>query len=247
MNLLAIDIGNININFAVFKGKRLIKRFIIPSRLYSKLKLKKELSKVSINASAICTVVPNKVKILKKDLNSLGIKRNLVLGKDIHAPIRNLYRNPWEVGQDRLVNAYAGIILYGAPCIVVDLGTAITFDIVSKNKEYLGGMIVPGLQISLDALFEKTALLPKIKLHAPAEFIAKTTRNSILSGIIFGYASLIDGLVVRIKEKIGRNALVIGTGGNIDLVAKFSKSIYNINRDLTLKGIKLIFEKIANK
>ena len=155
-------------------------------------------------------------------------------------PIRNLYRKPKQVGQDRLVNAYAASALYGAPLIVIDFGTAITFDIISKNKEYLGGMILPGLGISLEALHERTALLPKIKLSKPQEFIGRDTRNSMLSGIIYGFAALTDDLTNRIKKKIGKNVLVIGTGGNINLIGRYCRKIDRIDPDLTLKGIALL-------
>jgi type III pantothenate kinase len=241
--LLAIDIGNTNISFGVFKGNRLIKRFDIPTKGYSLKKLKEKLGKIGIDEVIICSVVPDAAKILEKDLKQWLGKQSYNIGKEIKVPIRNLYRKPKQVGQDRLVNAYAGIRLYGAPLIVVDFGTAVTFDVISKRKEYLGGMILPGLQISLDALAERTALLPEIKLNRPKEFIGRDTQNSMLSGIIYGFASLTDSLVKRIKEKIGRNARVIGTGGNIGLIAKYCKTFDKIDKDLTLKGVNLIYNK----
>jgi type III pantothenate kinase len=158
-------------------------------------------------------------------------------------PIKNLYRKPKQVGQDRLVNAYAGVILYGAPLIVVDFGTAITFDAVSKNKEYLGGMILPGLDISLHSLAERTALLPKIKLNKPKEFIGRDTKDSILSGVVYGFAALTDDLTQRIKNRIGKSAKVIGTGGNIKLIRRYCRNIDKVDRDLTLKGLNLIYNR----
>lgn len=135
-------------------------------------------------------------------------------------------------------------MLYCAPLIVVDFGTAVTFDVVSDKKEYLGGMILPGLGISLDSLAERTALLPKIKLAAPREIIGRDTKNSMLSGIVYGFAALTDDLVVRIKKKIGRSALVIGTGGNIGLIGKYCKQIDKIDKDLTLKGLNIIYNNL---
>lgn len=242
--LLAIDIGNTNISLGLFKDSRLIKRYTIPTgeRNYS-VTLKKIFFRNRIDDALICSVVPDASKIFKKDLSKLLDKEPIMIGESVIVPIKNLYRKPNQVGQDRLVNAYAGVVLYGAPLIIVDFGTAITFDVISKNREYLGGMILPGLNISLDVLAERTALLPKIKLSKPREFIAKDTKSSMLSGIVYGFAALTDNLAMRIKNKIGNNAMVIGTGGDIDLIGKYCKKINKIDRDLTLKGLNLIYYK----
>ena len=185
--------------------------------------------------------MPSVTKILAKDIERLLGQPPYIIGKDIVVPINNLYRKPRQVGQDRLVNAYAGIMLYGAPLIVVDFGTAVTFDLVSKDKAYLGGMILPGMEISLDALAERTALLPKIKLTRPEEFIGRDTKNSMLSGIIYGFSSLADSLIKKLKQKLGKNAQVIATGGNISLISNYCRKINKINRDLTLQGLCLLF------
>jgi type III pantothenate kinase len=143
------------------------------------------------------------------------------------------------------VNAYAASAFYGTPAIVVDFGTAITFDIISKNGEYLGGMILPGLRISLDSLAERTALLPRVSLNCPRELIGRDTKNSILSGIVYGFAAMADNLSERIKRIIGRNACVIGTGGNISLIAKYCRKLNKVDRDLTLKGLNLLYRRQA--
>ncbi|MFH1397424.1 MAG: type III pantothenate kinase, partial [Candidatus Omnitrophota bacterium] len=159
-------------------------------------------------------------------------------------PIKNHYQFPEEVGQDRLVNAFAAIKLYGYPAIVVDFGTAITFDVISKKKEYLGGMILPGLETSLRSLAEKTALLPKIGLSAPPKnIIGKNTRDSMLSGVIFGFAILTDGLIKKLKQKLGKNTKVIGTGGNIKFILRHCQELKSIDINLTLKGLNLILSK----
>jgi len=249
--LLAIDIGNTNITFGVFKGKRIIKRFDIPTKVYSLKKLKQGLGRMDLADAIICSVVPIATKALQKSLGAVLSGRVYILGKDLKVPIKNLYRKPKQVGQDRLVNAYAAAKLYGSPAIVIDFGTAVTFDAVSKRGEYLGGLILPGLQISLDALHERTALLPKVKLtpapkilvrglNKPGGLIGKDTSNSMLSGIIYGFAGLTDDLSARIKLKIGKNAKVIGTGGNINLIKKYCRNLDIVDRDLTLKGIRLI-------
>lgn len=241
--LLAIDIGNTNISFGLFSRARILRRFDIPTKDYALKKLKKNLVETDIDDTIICSVVPKARRILQKDLARLLGKHPYIIGKDIKVPIRNIYRKPKQVGFDRLVNAYVGVMLYGAPLIVVDFGTAVTFDVISKNKAYLGGMILPGLQISLDALAERTALLPKIKLNKPKEFIGRHTSNSMLSGIVYGFSALTDCLVMKIKNKIGKNAKVIGTGGNINLIGKYCKGFDKTDRDLTLKGLYLIYYK----
>lgn len=242
--LLAIDIGNTNINFGVFSGTKIIKRFSIPTKAYRTKAIKNKLARFNIDNIIICSVVSKVTKVLAKDLRKISGKRTYIIGKDIKVTIKNLYRKPQQVGQDRLVNAYAAVMLYGAPLIVVDFGTAITFDIISKDKEYLGGMILPGLEISLDTLFQRTALLPKIKLERPKEFIGKDTKNSMLSGVVYGFAALTDDLAKRIKNKIGKSAKVIGTGGNIGLIGKYCKRIDKVDKDLTLKGLNLIYNTI---
>jgi type III pantothenate kinase len=242
--LLAIDIGNTNISLGLFRNERLLSRYDIPTKQISYLPdFKKIFNKNKIDDVIICSVVPKSTIILKKEFKKLLDKKPIIIGKDIIVPIKNLYRKPKQVGQDRLVNAYAGAKIYSTPLIVVDFGTAITFDVISKHREYLGGMILPGLDISLDVLATRTALLPKIKLNKPKEFIGRDTRNSMLSGIIHGFAALTDSLTRRVKDKIGKNAKVIGTGGNIQLIGKYCKSIYKIDRDLTLKGLNLIYNR----
>jgi type III pantothenate kinase len=239
--LLAVDIGNTNISFGIFDRRKLVKRFDIPAAEFSLKQLKAQIGKKAVSAAIICSVVPKLELVLKNGLRKLSCINPLVVGKDLRVPIKNLYRKPGQVGQDRLVNAYAAAALYGNPLIVVDSGTAVTFDVISRKKEYLGGMILPGLDMSLKALHEKTALLPKVKLSLPKEFIGRDTQSSILSGIVYGLASLTDEMVRRIKRYIGKDARVIGTGGSIKLITKYCREIDLIDADLTLKGLNLIF------
>jgi type III pantothenate kinase len=245
MSLLAIDIGNTNIGLAVFSSNHLIIRFFIPTQTkkYS-LMLNKLSSRKDITTAIICSVVPKATSLLEKDIKKILNIKPYVLGRDIKVSIKNLYQKPQQVGQDRLVNAHAGSILYGAPLIIIDFGTAVTFDIVSKKKEYLGGMILPGLQISLDALGERTALLPKIKLAKPNNLIGKDTKSSMLSGIVYGFAALSDNLVRQIKKKTGKDTKVIGTGGDISLIARYCQGIDKIDEDLTLKGLNFIYNTL---
>lgn len=242
---LAIDIGNTNISFGVFRGNKMIRRFDLPDKEYSFKKLRNNLRRIKIDDAVICSVVPDLTQRVGNNLISLLRKHPYISGENIKVPLNNLYRNPRQTGQDRLLNAYAGVMLYGAPLIVADFGTAITFDVVAKNKDYIGGMILPGMSISLQTLTGRTALLPKVKLDRPREFIGRDTKNSMLSGIVYGFAALSDGLAEKIRNKIGANAKIVGTGGNIKLISKYCEKFDIIDQDLTLKGLNLLYN--ANK
>jgi type III pantothenate kinase len=242
--LLAIDIGNTNITLGVFRKKTLIKKYCFPTKGNKILAHLKKISALhKIDRAIIAGVVPNAQSLLEKKLKQLNIK-TLIAGRDIIVPVKNLYQYPKQVGQDRLVNAFAAIQLYGYPAVVVDFGTAITFDIISKNKEYLGGMILPGLLISLEALHEKTALLPNVKLKKPKNLIGRNTKESILSGIVYGFSNLSDSLIRQLKANLGNNTKAIGTGGNIRFIGRLSKEFDKLDQDLTLKGINLLSQSI---
>jgi type III pantothenate kinase len=238
MNLV-IDIGNTNTSFGVFRSNKLVKSCDIPTKRIL-IGADLNLEKAEFNKIIICSVVPKATKIFKTRLRKKSNINPLIVGKNIKVPIRNLYRNPRQVGQDRLVNAFAGLKLFGAPLVIVDFGTAITFDLVSEKGAYLGGIIVPGLNISLEALFEKCALLPKVKLSNPKSFIGKDTKTSILSGILNGFGCLCDGLIIKLKKKFKKKPIVIATGGNVGLMRKFSKQIDKVDKNLTLKGLNLL-------
>lgn len=239
--LLAIDIGNTTMAFGIFEGKRLKSSWKISTRnIFLKSKVLKPLK--DVDGVIISSVVPKATPIIKKLIKNRFRIKPLVLGDNIKAPIKNLYRNPGQVGQDRLVNAVAASELFGAPIIVVDFGTAITFDVISKRKEYLGGIIVPGIEISLEALSSKAALLPRIKLSQPKEFLGRDTVSSMKSGIFYGFGSLCDCLIERLKARFGEQS-VIATGGHSHLIAKFCKSIDKVKPDLTLQGLRIIYEK----
>ncbi len=240
--LLAIDIGNTNISCGIFKGSKLIKKFDIPTRTSFKKHLAKRIKDpFKISASIICSVVPKQTKIVFQDIVSLTGKTPYILGKNLIVPIKNLYHKPKQVGQDRLVNAFAASFFYRPPLIVIDSGTAITFDVISRNKAYLGGLIVPGMGISLAALKEKTALLPQVKLDQPQSLIGTDTKKSMISGVVLGTADLCKGLTARLKQELGKNVQVVGTGGNICMIKKYSRMHMKVNSDLTLKGINLIY------
>jgi type III pantothenate kinase len=156
-------------------------------------------------------------------------------------PIR--YDNPREIGPDRLVNAVAGYARAGGPCVVVDFGTAVTHDIVSADGEYLGGVIFPGVEISLEALSERAAALPRIDLVEPRSLIGKSTVDAIRSGMIFGYAAMVDGILRRLRDELGDGTRAIATGGLAHVVVPFCECIDDVDDLLTLQGLRLIWER----
>ncbi|MBN2831679.1 MAG: type III pantothenate kinase [Candidatus Omnitrophica bacterium] len=247
INLLAVDVGNTNISFGLFISGHLVTTFHIPTCTYNPGKIRNKLKKKAADDAVICSVVPGLTNRIAKDLKAITGKLPYIIGKDIKVPLKNLYRKPNQVGEDRLVNAYAATIIYGAPIIAVDFGTAITFDVISGKKEYLGGMIIPGLKISLEALHQRTALLPLAKLEKPRDFIGRDTKNSMLSGIIYGFSSLTDDLIMRIRKAIGRNTLSIATGGNIRLISRYCRQLDKVDINLTLKGLNMLYFNFNKK
>jgi len=247
--ILVCDIGNTNITAGLFRGERLVYKTKFPTSKVGNGSKPFPMRIVfsQIEAIVICSVVPRALTSLKASFKSLKNIPVYCLGGNLTAPIKNLYARPKQVGQDRLVNAYAASRLYGAPLVVIDFGTAVTLDVISKNREYLGGMILPGLELSLDALSARAALLPRVKLERPKEFIGRDTKSSMLSGVVYGFAALTDSLSQRIKKEIGDSAKVIGTGGNISLIAKYCQNLDKIDPDLTLKGLNLIFRHYEEK
>ena len=230
--LIAIDIGNTNITAGVFKGASLVAKTKIPAHTYSKYEggLKGLFRKAGLclaeeHEVIISSVVPVVLARLVMHLNKIARCRITILGRDRAVPIKNLYKIKSEVGQDRLVNAYAAKILYGTPAVVIDFGTAITFDLISKKGDYLGGLIMPGIGISLSSLYEKTALLPKVELKDAPHIIGKDTVSSMRGGILFGFGATCDGLAAKYRKLLGRRLKVIATGGNASLIKKYSDSI----------------------
>ncbi len=247
--LLAIDIGNTTITFALFKKERLVRQWWMPTNQISVNLLRKGILKSErLSAIIISSVAPKTLTELKKKLiHYLGIKP-LIVGRDITIKVLNLYHNPEQVGSDRLVNALAGYQLYGGPLIIVDFGTAITFDIISRKGAYLGGIIAPGVKISLDALSERAALLPRINLSRPKSLVGKETTQSMTSGIVYGFSALCDGMISRLKKKYGSHIKVIATGGQAKNIVPYCKNITRTRLDLTLQGLRLIYQSyLRNK
>ncbi|MFC1590703.1 type III pantothenate kinase [Candidatus Omnitrophota bacterium] len=249
MKLLTVDIGNTSINIGLFKGQRLAGKVKLPTGEYraynyaiARFLKRCRVKPKEIDAIIISSVVPKALNRLKPVLRKKIGKNIFVLGKNIKAPIKNKYKKPRQVGQDRLVNAVAVKEIYGHPAVVIDFGTAVTFDCISKRGDYLGGLILPGIDLSFQALYEKTALLPKVRLYETKKIIGGSTSESIRAGILFGYGAMCDEIVRKIRKVIGKKPVVIATGGNSDLIKKHSNSIQIIDQDLTLKGLKITLQ-----
>jgi len=250
---LAIDVGNTNIVFGLFKEDELIGEWRLATdlaksgdRYHESISSIIELGNIVIDAVekvVICSVVPEVTNKLKPVLENIFKNNVLVMGDDFIAPIDNLYKSPDEVGQDRLANAVAVKELYKTPAIIVDFGTAITFDVLSKKGEYLGGVIAPGIKLTLDSLANKTALLPQVKLTPPENLIGSNTIDSIKSGTFYGISDMCNGLIKRLKKKVPGRVQVIATGGHTAMLKREIKSIDIIDPHLTIKGIKISFQK----
>lgn len=255
--LLAMDVGNTNIVLGVYEGEKLRADFRVATNLrgmaddygvlITNLLEKQNLKPEGIKAIVICSVVPPLTKPLE-DMSKKYFKlRPMIVGTSIEAKIKILYDNPEEVGADRIVNAFAASLLYECPVIIVDFGTATTFDVISKDGDYLGGAITPGISISLEALFQRAAKLPRINIVKPKRVIGKNTVESMQSGVVFGYVSQVDGIVQRIKEELSSEAYVVATGGLAELIAQESKTIKEVNLNLTLEGLRMIYERRKGK
>lgn len=249
--LVAIDIGNTNIKIGFFKKEILSQVYRFCTATCSSLeKTKKALQGIGVKIREsnnlnviICSVVPHATHILKSYFTQNYHLEPLILGENVKVPIKNFYRHPNQLGQDRLVNAFSAFYKFRTQALVIDFGTAITFDLISRKGEYLGGIIVPGIETSLHALSQKAALLPLIKLIKPRNLIGRETKESMVSGIVFGFSTLVEGLIEKIKEKWRENFLVIATGGSANFIATYCPSIDKVEKNLTLEGLKIIFLK----
>jgi type III pantothenate kinase len=251
--LLAIDVGNTNIVYGLFDGTLLVHQFRVESSRgrtadeYAVV-LRQLLEMHSVKASQVDTailasVVPSLTEPMIDLARRAFGREPLVVGPGIRTGMAILYENPREVGADRIVNAVAAFERVKGAVIVVDFGTATTFDCVTPKGEYLGGVIVPGLQISADALFSKAAKLPRVEIAKPPRVVGRNTLHSMQSGIVFGYAGLVDGLVDRIRTELGYPCAVIATGGLSSLIAPLTRSIENVDPDLTLVGLRILYER----
>lgn len=251
--LLAVDVGNTETVLGVFSDRELTRQWRISTvadrtadelaLMFGGLLEHQDLSfDRNVTAVVIASVVPTATQALREMVRRYFGFRPLVVEPGVKTGIPVLTDNPKEVGADRVLNAVAAIDLHGSPAIVVDFGTATTFDAVSERGEYVGGVIAPGVQISAAALYEHTARLPRVELVAPSSVIGKNTVESVQSGIMYGYASMVDGVVDRMAKELGEPT-VIATGGLAPIMIEECRSIDHHEPWLTLQGLRIVFER----
>ncbi len=250
--LLAIDIGNTSSNFGIFDGDNLKFSWRLTTGIdrsadeYGALLLtllqRQTLPVPAITGVALCSVVPPLVPVFQEVCHEYLRISPMVVEPGIKTGLRVSVDNPRELGPDRVVNAVAAHHLYGAPVIVIDFGTATTFDVVSMEGNYLGGAIAPGINISSEALYARTAMLPRIELIHPKQAIGRTTTSAMQSGMMFGYVGLVENIVRRIKQELEGEAKVVATGGYAHSLAREIPVIEIVNPDLSLIGLHLIYE-----
>jgi type III pantothenate kinase len=256
--LLAIDVGNTNVSLGVFDARageaKLVQHWRMATHreqtsdevaiaLRSLFDSAEGVALGDVTDSILSTVVPPLLPIWERVCTKLLGAPPLVVGPGIRTGMPVRYENPREVGADRIVNSVAALELVGAPVIVVDFGTATTFDCVSAEGEYLGGAIFPGIHVAMDALFERASMLHRVEIVRPRSVIGRTTTASLQSGLLFGYAGLVDAMVERIRGELGAEARVVATGGLAQRVASETRSIERVEPFLTLEGLWLLFEK----
>ncbi len=252
--LLAIDAGNTQIALGVYGSDGKIRhhwRISTDMRrtedeygmLFLSFLSTVNLTAKDLRGSVIASVVPPMTPVLERAILKYAGKEPLIVGPGTKTGINVRFENPKEVGPDRIAHAVAALYKYGGPAIIVDFGTATTFDVVSADGNYIGGAVAPGILTSLDALFEKAAKLPRIELARPQAAIGKTTVQGMQSGVVYGFAGLADGLIRRIAKEIGGLPRVIATGGLAKMVSEESTTIEIVDPFLVLDGLYLIWEK----
>ncbi|MEM9192787.1 MAG: type III pantothenate kinase [Myxococcota bacterium] len=253
--LLAVDVGNTHTVLGLYDGSKLVHDFRVETStrrtvdeyhvLLHSLLLTAELPREDVTASILASVVPDLNERYLEAIDRAFGHRMLVVGPGIKTGMPILYENPKEVGADRIVNAVAAYERTRSAVIVVDFGTATTFDCISAAGEYLGGAIAPGVEISANALYAKAAKLPRAEVARPPRTIGRNTVHSMQAGIVFGYVGLVDGIVSRAQKEMGGPCPVIATGGLAVLIEPESETIDEIDEYLTLEGLRLLYERNA--
>ncbi|MFC5653362.1 type III pantothenate kinase [Paenibacillus solisilvae] len=251
--ILVVDVGNTNIVLGVYEGKTLLHHWRLSTNRsatadeygimihnlfhYAGVKLDQ------MDGVIISSVVPPLMRTLEQLCHKYLRKAPVIVGPGVKTGLNIRYENPREVGADRIVNSVAGIEKYGTPLIIVDFGTATTFDYIDADGNYLGGAIVPGIGISTEALYQRAAKLPRIELVKPKSVVGRNPVTSMQAGIIFGYAGQVDGIVQRIRKEFNVTPRVIATGGLAELISAESETVEEVDPLLTLDGLRLIYER----
>jgi type III pantothenate kinase len=257
--LLAIDVGNTNITLGVFDGERLAQSWrllTVRERTADELGIfvtqlleRSGVDRQALAGIIVASVVPPLTRTVEEMCAQYFDRPPVTVDAASNTGMAVLYQPPSDVGADRVVNGVAAYEQFGRsssiPIICVDFGTATTFDAITKRGEYLGGVICPGIGISADALFQRAARLPRVDVRKPAAVIGSTTVTSMQSGLFFGYVSMVDGIVTRMREELedGARALCIGTGGMAEVIAAETKTIQRVEPDLTLHGLRIIWQR----
>jgi type III pantothenate kinase len=254
--LLAIDAGNTNITLGLFRDEELISEWrLLTDRERSSDEYGADLGELfesagidrrNIDGVAIASVVPQLDQALRQMCEDYLELTPLFVNYTTDTGLKILYDSPADVGVDRIVDAVAAVTKYGAPCIVVDFGTATTFNVVNARREYLGGAIAPGLMISAEALFARAAKLPRVEIKRPEKVIASSTVGAMQSGIYHGYVGLVDGVLEQMIAELGEKPRVIATGGLASVIASASAFIEEFDPALTLEGLRLIYARAEN-
>jgi type III pantothenate kinase len=245
--LLAADIGNTQTVYGLFEGDRLVDHFRIATETR---RLADEISVLidglveldSVDGFCLSSTVPALQREYERFAERAGLPL-LVVGPGVSTGIAIRYDDPREVGPDRIANAVAAKERYGAPCIVVDFGTSTNFDVVSPEGEYVGGVLAPGIEISMDALFARAARLFRVDFAPPPTVIGKTTQTALQSGLVYGFAGQVDEIVTRIRKELGVEARAVATGGLAELVAPHSRTLERVDPFLTLEGLRIVYDR----
>ena len=251
--LLALDIGNSNTVIGLYDGAQLAAWWRLTTTraqtvdeftfILSGLLQARGCAPSRVEGAMVASVVPPLDAMVREALNRMFNLEALFVGPGLKTGMAVHYDSPADVGADRIVNAVAGFALHGGPLIIVDFGTATTFDVVSEKGDYNGGIICPGMAISAEALFSRTARLPRVELRPPERLIGANTVGSMQSGLFYGYLSLVDGLIERLRHELGAEVKVIATGGLAPLIARQSRYISACDDQLTLTGLRLLWER----
>jgi type III pantothenate kinase len=251
--LLAIDVGNTQTHIGAFKGAELVEHWRFSTgreatgdELAATINGLLRLSGISfsdIDAEVVSSVVPQLVTEYRRLFERYLEREALIIGPGTKTGMPILLENPHELGPDRLVNAVAGYDKCRDACVIVDFGTAITYDAVSSAGEYLGGIIAPGIEISIEALTSRAARLPKVDIKEPRSLIGKSTDAALQSGIVYGFAAQVDGICRQLKDELGSGVTTIATGGLARVIVAFTETIDEVDDLLTLKGLRLVYER----